>query len=60
MVAKNLIMQRNPDLNVPASFGFGIGFNYKERSLLINAVNETIVQPGMTFHVRMSLSGISK
>lgn len=60
MVAKNLIMQRNPDLNVPANFGFGIGFNYKERSLLINAVNETIVQPGMTFHVRMSLSGISK
>ena len=43
MVAKNLIMQRNPDLNVPANFGFGIGFNYKERSLLINAVNETIV-----------------
>lgn len=42
------------------SFGFGIGFNYKERALAITATNETTIQPGMTFHVRISLSGISK
>ena len=59
MAAKNLVMQRNVSLNVPPSFGFGIGFNYKERHLMINASNETIVEPGMTFHVRITLSGIS-
>ena len=45
---------------MPANFGFGIGFNFKERKLTISAQNETIVEPGMTFHVRVSLSGISK
>ena len=55
-----MIMQKNPDLNVPANFGFGIGFNYKERQLQISAQNETIVEPSMTFHVRIALSGISK
>lgn len=59
MAAKNLVMQRNPSLNVPPSFGFGIGFNYKERHLMIKADNETIVEAGMTFHARITLSGIS-
>ena len=58
--AKNLIMQRNPSLNVPPSFGFGIGFNYRERQHTIKADNMTIVEPGMTFHVRITLSGISQ
>ena len=58
MAAKNLVMQRNVDLNVPSSFGFGIGFNYKERQLLVSAQNETVIEAGMTFHVRISLSGI--
>lgn len=53
-------MQKNADLNVPVNFGFGIGFNYKERQLQITATNETVVEPGMTFHVRLSISGISK
>lgn len=53
-------MQKNADLNVPVNFGFGIGFNYKERQLQITATNETLVEPNMTFHVRLSLSGISK
>ena len=57
---KNFIMQKNADLNVQPNFGFGIGFNYKERALAINANNETVIEPGMTFHVRISLSGISK
>lgn len=60
MAAKNLVMQRNANLTVAANFGFGIGFNYKERALAINAQNETVIQAGMTFHVRMALSGISK
>jgi len=59
LATKNLIMKRNPSLNVPPSFGFGIGFNYKERQFMIKADNETIVEPGMTFHVRITLSGIS-
>lgn len=58
--AKNLIMQSNANLNLPPSFGFGIGFNYKERQLMIKADNETLVEAGMTFHVRVALSGISK
>ena len=58
--AKNLVMQKNADLNVPANFGFGIGFNFKERKLTISAQNDTLVEEGMTFHVRVSLSGISK
>ena len=57
---KNFIMKRNPDLIVQNNFGFGIGFNYKERALSINANNETIIEPGMSFHARISLSGISK
>ena len=57
---KNFVMQKNADLNVPVNFGFGIGFNYKERQLQITATNETVVEPGMTFHVRLSISGISK
>ena len=59
MAAKNLIMQKNSSLTVPQTFGFGIGFNYKERQLLVKADNETVVEPGMTFHVRITLAGIS-
>lgn len=58
--AKNLIMQKNANLTVPPNFGFGIGFNYKERQLLVKGDNETIVEPGMTFHVRITLAGISQ
>ena len=58
--AKNLIMQSNANLNIPPNFGFGIGFNYKERQLMIKADNETLVEAGMTFHVRVALSGISR
>mmetsp|Transcript_32499 Transcript_32499/g.40270 ORF Transcript_32499/g.40270 Transcript_32499/m.40270 type:complete len:152 (+) Transcript_32499:885-1340(+) len=57
---KNFILQKNANLTVQPSFGFGIGFNYKERSLAISATNETVIEPGMTFHVRISLAGISK
>ena len=60
VAAKNFVMQKNADLSVPANFGFGIGFNYKERKLTISAQNETVVEPGMTFHCRISIQGISK
>jgi len=60
MAAKNLVMQKNADLIVTPNFGFGIGFNYKERLLAITPTNETLVEPGMTFHARISISGISK
>lgn len=60
MAAKNLVMQRNADLSVPANMGFGIGFNYKERALTVSAQNETIIESGMTFHVRIALQGVSK
>ena len=45
---------------MPSNFGFGIGFNYKERQLLVSAQNDTVVEPGMTFHLRISISGISQ
>jgi len=35
----NLILQRNSSLHPHANFGFGIGFNYKEDMLIINAQN---------------------
>ena len=56
---KNFIMQKNANLTVQPNFGFGIGFNYKERVLAITAANETEIKPGMTFHARISLSGIN-
>ena len=59
-LTKNFIMKKNADLNVQPNFGFGIGFNYKERALAITANNETVIEAGMSFHVRISLSGISK
>ena len=52
-------MQRK-ELPVHTNFGFGIGFNFKEDRLLINATNETIIEPGMTFHVRIAITGVHK
>mmetsp|Transcript_23421 Transcript_23421/g.17869 ORF Transcript_23421/g.17869 Transcript_23421/m.17869 type:complete len:90 (+) Transcript_23421:1041-1310(+) len=42
-----------------SNFGFGIGTGFKEEALLINETNDTIVEPGMTFHVRVSFTEVS-
>ena len=55
-----MIMERNNNLQVHNNFGFGIGFNFKEDRLLINATNETVVEEGMTFHVRIAVTGVHK
>ena len=40
------------------NFGFGIGFNFKEDRLMINATNDTIIEEGMSFHVRIAITGV--
>lgn len=42
------------------NFGFGIGFNYKEEALVINQSNQTVIKPGMSFHVRITLTNVHK
>ena len=37
------------------NFGFGIGNNFKEDLLLISATNETRVEAGMIFHIRITI-----
>ena len=58
--AKNLIAERNSNLTVHNNFGFGIGFNFKEDRLGISASNETVVEEGMSFHVRVAITGVHK
>jgi nucleosome binding factor SPN SPT16 subunit len=38
------------------NFGFGIGCDIKENLLEIGPRNETLIEPGMVFHVRMIIS----
>jgi hypothetical protein len=38
-----------------SNFGFGIGFLFKEDALTINGTNHSVVEEGMTFHVRIAL-----
>ena len=57
---KKFINDKNPNLGVHSNFGFGIGFNYKEDALTINAANQTVIKPGMTFHVRITLTNVHK
>ena len=56
--AKSLIESKNKDLQIHNNFGFGIGFNFKEDALLINASNDTVIQAGMTFHARIAFSNV--
>ena len=57
--ALTMIGTRSSDLKTHQNFGFGIGFNYKEDNL-INASNEVEIKEGMTFHVRVALTGVHK
>ena len=58
--SKKFIISREPSLanHLHKNFGFGIGFNFKEDLLQINATNETKIEPGMLFHVRITLCDV--
>ena len=60
IATKNLIEQRKEGLQSHSNFGFGIGSQFKEEKLLINAKNNTLVEPGMVFHIRVTLTGVHK
>ena len=47
-------------MTVHSNFGFGIGFNFKEEILMINASNDTVIEEGMSFHVRIAITGVHK
>lgn len=51
---KRHISDKNPNVVLGSNFGFGIGFLFKEDALAINGTNHTIVEQGMTFHVRIA------
>ena len=58
--AKAFIAGRNPNVQCGSNFGFGIGFSFKEDSLAITAENQTGVEVGMTFHIRVALTNVHK
>jgi len=60
VAAKNLIDSRKEGLQYHSNFGFGIGSQFKEEKLIINAKNNTPVEPGMVFHVRITLNNVHK
>ena len=61
IAAKQVIDSRAKDnLQYHSSFGFGIGTQFKEDLLQINAKNNKTVEPGMVFHCRITLTGVSK
>ena len=55
--SRNSFLKRFPELedHLPSSFGFGIGFEYKERYLSINPKNPTRIRPGQVFAIVTSL-----
>ena len=58
--AREHLNNARSDLGVSSNFGFGIGFNFKEDALVINGENETKVEQGMTFYVRVHLLNVCK
>ena len=58
--AKAFIAGRNPNVQCGSNFGFGIGFSFKDDSLAITAENQTGVEVGMTFHIRVALTNVHK
>lgn len=51
--AVNFIKEKVPQLKdkIPTNFGFGIGLEFRESNLYINAKNEKEVEEGMVFNV---------
>jgi len=62
IAARNFIQEKNPGLaeKLHNNIGFGIGSNFKEDNLVINASNETIVQANMIFHIRIAMGSLDK
>lgn len=56
--AHNLIKTKKAALvnNLPPNFGFGIGLEFRENNLAINAKSERTVEAGMVFNVTMSFN----
>jgi nucleosome binding factor SPN SPT16 subunit len=44
---------------VPKILGYGIGMNAKEESLTIKEDNHKVIEAGMTFNVRLTLTGFA-
>lgn len=72
IAAKDFIKTKDADFGgkIHTNLGFGvslirvftfmqIGCNIKEDSLIINETNENLVQPNMTFHVRITLADVN-
>lgn len=59
--AKKGFLGRYPDLeeHLPSNFGFGIGFEFKEKCLLIGSKNEGIVQSNQVYAVITSLKKLN-
>ena len=57
---KASFLKRYPELesNLPSSFGFGMGYEYKERCLSINHKNSRTVKENQVFAVVVSLNGL--
>lgn len=62
VAARDFIRSKDQDLanKIHTNFGFGIGASIKEESLVINENNDTLVQPYMCFHVRITLTEVHK
>ena len=45
---------------LPKVLGYGIGMNFKEELLAIREDNEKIIESGMVFNIRLSLTNFAK
>jgi nucleosome binding factor SPN SPT16 subunit len=54
------VKQKNPDIAklFPATIGHGIGNKYREDGLAINGENETKVEAGMMFFLKIGMTGV--
>ena len=44
---------------LPKCFGFGIGMNFKEEFLSIKEDSVRVVEPGMVFNIRITLTNFA-
>ena len=45
---------------LPKIIGYGIGMNFKEELLSIKDDNDRVIEPGMVFNIRLSLTNFAK
>lgn len=45
--------------HLPQSYGYGMGYDYKEKELLLTIRNTTPIEPGMTFNLVVSLENLN-